>query len=167
MKTSLDCIRDNLIEFYTNILNMIIYLNKYASSTQLNSSTNVVESLSGIGDYLESENVLPILDYLKAAGFLDYAVDHIKKDKITMTVSPIISTFLLQHYFDIYNVITNSDSEKIEKILLLQKMFAPLVTSSVTGSGGPHQQIDYQIYYFFVYDSDSDYKVIYSKIVPF
>ncbi len=136
--------QSDLIAFYTDILNMIIYLNKYSSSNSPTSSqSNVVESISGLNKQIESNNVLPILDYLKAAGFLDYAVDHIKKDKITMTISPVISTFLLQHYFDIHNVYAYYDGDGIEKILLLQKMFAPLITSSISGAGGPHQQIDY------------------------
>jgi hypothetical protein len=88
------------------------------------------------------QNILAVLNYLKFTGFIDYYIDNMKKDKITITISPVISAFLLQYYFEISNVLDNSNNsfsllkdpkhKEDEKILLLQKLF---VTSSLATSG--------------------------------
>ena len=88
------------------------------------------------------QNIIAVMNYLKFTGFIDYYIDNMKKDKITITISPVISAFLLQYYFEISNVLDNSNSsptllkdpkhKEDEKILLLQKLF---VTSSLINPG--------------------------------
>ena len=82
------------------------------------------------------------MNYLKFTGFIDYYIDNMKKDKITITISPVISAFLLQYYFEISNILDNSSNnpsllkdpkhKEDEKILLLQKLF---VSSSMISPG--------------------------------
>jgi hypothetical protein len=164
MKNSLEIMRANLIEHYTNILKTIVYLN---SSSQSNGT--VVESISSLNNHIikkpsevsndentlednhaqpnknsniNQQNILAVMNYLKFTGFIDYYIDNMKKDKITITISPVISAFLLQYYFEISNVLDNSNSspnllkdpkhKEDEKILLLQKLF---VTSSLINPG--------------------------------
>jgi hypothetical protein len=164
MKNSLEVMRANLIEHYTNILKTIVYLN---SSSQSNGT--VVESISSLNNHIikkpsevsndentlednnaqsnknsniNQQNILAVMNYLKFTGFIDYYIDNMKKDKITITISPVISAFLLQYYFEISNVLDNSNSspnllkdpkhKEDEKILLLQKLF---VTSSLINPG--------------------------------
>ncbi len=177
IKNSLDLLRANLIEHYTNILKTIVYLN---SVSQTNGT--IVESISSLTNHIiirpsevtdnedittektttttinednstqpnnnnnnsnNQQSIIAVMNYLKFTGFIDYYIDNMKKDKITITISPVISAFLLQYYFEISNVldssITGSPSllkdpkhKEDEKILLLQKLF---VTSSMVSSG--------------------------------
>ena len=88
------------------------------------------------------QKILAVMNYLKFTGFIDYYIDNMKKDKITITISPVISAFLLQYYFEISNVLDNSSNnpalikdpkhKEDEKILLLQKLF---VSSSMISPG--------------------------------
>jgi hypothetical protein len=167
MKNSLEIMRANLIEHYTNILKTIVYLN---SSSQSNGT--VVESISSLNNHIikkpsevsndennrlednnaqsnnnsisnsNQQNIIAVMNYLKFTGFIDYYIDNMKKDKITITISPVISAFLLQYYFEISNVLDSSNSsptllkdpkhKEDEKTLLLQKLF---VTSSLINPG--------------------------------
>jgi hypothetical protein len=182
MKNSLELMRSNLIEHYTNILKTIVYLNSVSQS-----NGTIVESISslyneivkkpyeitttnketitngeggevtttiednnirsGISDNSNNQqNILAVMNYLKFTGFIDYYIDNMKKDKITITISPVISAFLLQYYFEILNVLDNSNysssllkdpkHKEDEKILLLQKLFvaSSLATSGATGA---------------------------------
>jgi hypothetical protein len=171
MKNSLEIMRSNLIEHYTNILKTIVYLNSFSQS-----NGTVVESVSGLNNHIikkpsevshdenstlednsaqsnnnsniNQQNIIAVMNYLKFTGFIDYYIDNMKKDKITITISPVISAFLLQYYFEISNVLDSSNSsptllkdpkhKEDEKILLLQKLF---VTSSLinTGAAGAAQ----------------------------
>jgi hypothetical protein len=102
---------------------------------------NNIQSSSGSNGN-NQQNILAVMNYLKFTGFIDYYIDNMKKDKITITISPVISAFLLQYYFEISNVLDNSNNshsllkdpkhKEDEKILLLQKLF---VTSSLATSG--------------------------------
>jgi hypothetical protein len=169
MKNSLEIMRSNLIEHYTNILKTIVYLNSFSQS-----NGTVVESISSLNNHIikkpsevsndenntledknaqsnnnsnsnsnsNQQNIIAVMNYLKFTGFIDYYIDNMKKDKITITISPVISAFLLQYYFEISNVLDNSNSsptllkdpkhKEDEKILLLQKLF---VTSSLINPG--------------------------------
>jgi hypothetical protein len=175
VKHSLESMRSNLIEQYTNILKTIIYLNS-ASISQSNGT--IVESILSLYNNViknpseeekESEDntdsklrkdsitndennnqlsnnnqqkIIAVMNYLKFTGFIDYYIDNMKKDKITITISPVISAFLLQYYFEISNVLDNSSNNSAllkdpkhkedEKILLLQKLF---VSSSMISPG--------------------------------
>ena len=127
MGDSLDTMRSNLIDYYTSILKTIVYLNSISQS-----SGAIVESISNLYEKIISDpqevteegppivsttnaqsssrnpqNILSILNYLKFTGFIDYYVDNMKKDKITITISPVISAFLLQYYFEITNMLDN------------------------------------------------------------
>jgi hypothetical protein len=165
--------RANLIEHYTNILKTIVYLNSFSQS-----NGTVVESISSLNNHIikkpsevsndekntlednnaqsnnnsnsnnNQQNIIAVMNYLKFTGFIDYYIDNMKKDKVTITISPVISAFLLQYYFEISNVLDSSNSsptllkdpkhKEDEKILLLQKLF---VTSSLinTGAAGAAQ----------------------------
>lgn len=179
MKNSLESMRSNLIEHYTNILKTIVYLNSVSQS-----NGTIVESISSLYNEIvkkpfeitttnketikngeggreaaatiednnirsssdnsnNQQNILAVMNYLKFTGFIDYYIDNMKKDKITITISPVISAFLLQYYFEILNVLDNSNNssssllkdpknKEDEKILLLQKLF---VASSLATSG--------------------------------
>lgn len=174
IKNSLDLLRANLIEHYTNILKTIVYLN---SVSQTNGT--IVESISSLTNHIiirssevtdnedittgktttttinedsntqpnnnsnNQQSIIAVMNYLKFTGFIDYYIDNMKKDKITITISPVISAFLLQYYFEISNVLDSSITggpsllkdpkhKEDEKILLLQKLF---VTSSMVSSG--------------------------------
>jgi hypothetical protein len=165
MKNSLEIMRSNLIEHYTNILKTIVYLNSFSQS-----NGTVVESVSSLNNHIikkpsevshdenstlednsaqsnnnsniNQQNIIAVMNYLKFTGFIDYYIDNMKKDKITITISPVISAFLLQYYFEISNVLDSSNSsptllkdpkhKEDEKILLLQKLF---VTSSMINPG--------------------------------
>jgi hypothetical protein len=167
MKNSLEIMRANLIEHYTNILKTIVYLNSFSQS-----NGTVVESISSLNNHIikkpsevsndenntledkdaqsnnnsnsnsNQQNIIAVMNYLKFTGFIDYYIDNMKKDKITITISPVISAFLLQYYFEISNVLDSSNSsptllkdpkhKEDEKILLLQKLF---VTSSLINPG--------------------------------
>ncbi len=165
MKNSLEIMRSNLIEHYTNILKTIVYLNSFSQS-----NGTVVESISSLNNHIikkpsevsndenntlednnaqsnnnsniNQQNIIAVMNYLKFTGFIDYYIDNMKKDKITITISPVISAFLLQYYFEISNVLDSSNSspnllkdpkhKEDEKILLLQKLF---VTSSLINPG--------------------------------
>jgi hypothetical protein len=91
----------------------------------------------------QQQKILAVMNYLKFTGFIDYYIDNLKKDKITITISPVISAFLLQYYFEILNVFDNTINSSTllkdpkhkedEKILLLQKLF---VSSSIISPGG-------------------------------
>jgi hypothetical protein len=90
----------------------------------------------------QQQKILAVMNYLKFTGFIDYYMDNLKKDKITITISPVISAFLLQYYFEILNVFDNTINSSTllkdpkhkedEKILLLQKLF---VSSSIISPG--------------------------------
>ncbi len=153
--------RANLIEHYTNILKTIVYLNSVSQS-----NGTIIESIASLNNQIvkksfeskenenittedipqsnNQQNIISILNYLKFTGFIDYYIDNMKKDKITITISPVISAFLLQYYFEILNVLDNSiegsspfkdpKHKEDEKILLLQKLF---VVSSLLSSTGP------------------------------
>jgi hypothetical protein len=167
MKNSLEIMRANLIEHYTNILKTIVYLNSFSQS-----NGTIVESISSLNNHIikkpsevsndenntledkdaqsnnnsnsnsNQQNIIAVMNYLKFTGFIDYYIDNMKKDKITITISPVISAFLLQYYFEISNVLDSSNSsptllkdpkhKEDEKILLLQKLF---VTSSLINPG--------------------------------
>jgi hypothetical protein len=167
MKNSLEIMRANLIEHYTNILKTIVYLNSFSQS-----NGTVVESISSLNNHIikkpsevsnnekntlednnaqsnnnsninnNQQNIIAVMNYLKFTGFIDYYIDNMKKDKVTITISPVISAFLLQYYFEISNVLDSSNSsptllkdpkhKEDEKILLLQKLF---VTSSLINPG--------------------------------
>ena len=43
------------------------------------------------------QKIIAVMNYLKFTGFIDYYIDNMKKDKITITISPVISAFLLQY----------------------------------------------------------------------
>ena len=165
MKISLDNMRFSLIDYYTNILKTIVYLNSISQS-----SGAITESISNLYEQIikdpqevtedgpmtkttnapsassSPQNIISILNYLKFTGFIDYYIDNMKKDKITITISPVISAFLLQYYFEILNVLDISSPgsallkdpkhKEDEKILLLQKLFvvSSLINSSI-GSG--------------------------------
>src|ERR671921_973378 len=145
---TLDTMRSNLIDYYTNILKTIVYLNSISQS-----SGAIVESISNLYEKIicdsqevteegppianttnappsrNPQSILSILNYLKFTGFIDYYVDNMKKDKITITISPVISAFLLQYYFEILNMLDNPNPSSAllkdpkhkedEKILLL------------------------------------------------
>jgi hypothetical protein len=167
MKNSLEIMRSNLIEHYTNILKTIVYLNSFSQSngtvvesvSSLNNhiikkpsevsndenntlEDNNAQSNNNINSNINQQNIIAVMNYLKFTGFIDYYIDNMKKDKITITISPVISAFLLQYYFEISNVLDSSNSsptllkdpkhKEDEKILLLQKLF---VTSSMINPG--------------------------------
>ena len=177
MKKSIEIMKVNLIEHYTNILKTIVYLNSVSQS-----NGTIVESITSLNNEIiknppetsnnkenttkdeisttkeknsdhsnvnnSQQNILAVMNYLKFTGFIDYYIDNMKKDKITITISPVISAFLLQYYFEIGNILDNTSSNHAilkdpkhnddERILLLQKLF---VTSSLatTGAGGANQ----------------------------
>ena len=179
MKHSLESMRSNLIEQYTNILKTIVYLNS-ASVSQSNGTivesilslyNNVIKNPSNEEEDVEErkdnninsklrkdsttndqdnnqlsnnnqQKIIAVMNYLKFTGFIDYYIDNMKKDKITITISPVISAFLLQYYFEISNILDNSSNnpallkdpkhKEDEKILLLQKLF---VSSSMISPG--------------------------------
>jgi hypothetical protein len=173
LKNSMDLMRENLIDQYTCILKTIVYLNSVSQS-----NGTLVESIADLNNHIirksseetdnanvttteemnqsnKQQNILSVMNYLKFTGFIDYYIDNMKKDKITITISPVISAFLLQYYFEIINVLDNPHNsssllkdnkhKEDEKILLLQKLF---VTSSLigpTGSTGTSQStaLDY------------------------
>ncbi len=171
---SLDAMRANLIDYYTNILKTIVYLNSISQS-----SGAIVESISNLYEKIIKDsqdvteegpivsianapssscipqNILSILNYLKFTGFIDYYVDNMKKDKITITISPVISAFLLQYYFEITNMLDNSNPSSAllkdpkhkedEKILLLQKLFvaSSLINSSIAPGASQSSSSDY------------------------
>jgi len=164
--------RANLIEHYTNILKTIVYLNSVSQS-----NGTIIESIASLNNQIvkksseskdnenittedipqsnNQQNILSILNYLKFTGFIDYYIDNMKKDKITITISPVISAFLLQYYFEILNVLDNSiegssllkdpKHKEDEKILLLQKLFVVSSLISSTGATGASQStsLDY------------------------
>ena len=179
MKKSIEILRVNLIEHYTNILKTIVYLNSVSQSngtivesiTSLNNEIikNPVDTYNNkenttkdeisttreknsnhlnVNNNNNQQNILAVMNYLKFTGFIDYYIDNMKKDKITITISPVISAFLLQYYFEIGNILDNASSSQTvikdskhkddERILLLQKLF---VTSSLatTGASGANQ----------------------------
>src|SRR6476660_5906011 len=88
------------------------------------------------------QKIIAVMNYLKFTGFIDYYIDNMKKDKITITISPVISAFLLKYYFEISNILDNSSNNSAllkdpkhkedEKILLLQKL---VVSSSMISPG--------------------------------
>ncbi|MEJ7641651.1 MAG: hypothetical protein WKF36_05580 [Candidatus Nitrosocosmicus sp.] len=114
---SLDTMRSNLIDYYTNILKTIVYLNSISQSggAIVESISNLYEkiikdsqevteegpiaSIANAQSSCNPQSILSILNYLKFTGFIDYYVDNMKKDKITITISPVISAFLLQVLF--------------------------------------------------------------------
>jgi hypothetical protein len=169
VKHSLESMRSNLIEQYSNILKTIIYLNSASQSNGtivesiLSLYNNVIRKSSDESEdninsksntdstndennnqlsYNNQQKIIAVMNYLKFTGFIDYYIDNMKKDKITITVSPVISAFLLQYYFEISNVLDNSSNNSAllkdpkhkedEKILLLQKLF---VSSSMISPG--------------------------------
>ena len=176
VKHSLESMRSSLIEQYTNILKTIIYLNsastlqsngtivesilslynniiKGASEEEDSSANSKLRKESTTNDenynQLSTNNqqkILAVMNYLKFTGFIDYYIDNLKKDKITITISPVISAFLLQYYFEISNVLDNSSNnpallknpkhKEDEKILLLQKLFvsSSLISPGATGA---------------------------------
>lgn len=176
---SLDAMRSNLIDYYTNILKTIVYLNSVSQSNGaiIESISNLYEkvikdsqevtedgpivsttntpSSSSSSSSGNPQSILSILNYLKFTGFIDYYVDNMKKDKITITISPVISAFLLQYYFEITNVLYNSNPSSAllkdpkhkedEKILLLQKLFvaSSLINSSIAPGASQSSSSDY------------------------
>lgn len=176
LNDSLVAMRSNLIDYYTNILKTIVYLNSISQSNGaiIESISNLYEKIiKGTQEVTEGEgpiakttnsssspscnpqNILSILNYLKFTGFIDYYVDNMKKDKITITISPVISAFLLQYYFEITNMLDNSNPgsallkdpkhQEDEKILLLQKLFvaSSLVNSSIAPGASQSSSSDY------------------------
>ncbi len=179
LNDSLVAMRSNLIDYYTNILKTIVYLNSISQSNGA-----IIESISNLYDKIvkdsqevteeepiakttnasssslsssscSPQSLLSILNYLKFTGFIDYYVDNMKKDKITITISPVISAFLLQYYFEITNMLDNSNPgsdllkdpkhQEDEKILLLQKLFvaSSLINSSIAPGASQSSTSDY------------------------
>jgi hypothetical protein len=173
LSDSLVAMRSNLIDYYTNILKTIVYLNSISQSNGA-----IIESISNLYDKIikdsqevteegpiakttnassssNPQSILSILNYLKFTGFIDYYVDNMKKDKITITISPVISAFLLQYYFEITNMLDNSNPssalfkdpkhQEDEKILLLQKLFvaSSLINSSIAPGASQSSSSDY------------------------
>ncbi len=174
LKESLDDMRSNLIDYYTNILKTIVYLNSVSQSNGaiIESISNLYEKIIKDSQEVTEEgpiakttnatstsgnpqSILSILNYLKFTGFIDYYVDNMKKDKITITISPVISAFLLQYYFEITNMLDNSNHspallkdpkhKEDEKILLLQKLFvaSSLINSSIAPGASQSSSSDY------------------------
>lgn len=178
LNDSLVAMRSNLIDYYTNILKTIVYLNSISQSNgaMIESISNLYEKIIKDGQEVTEEgpmakttnasssssssscnpqSILSILNYLKFTGFIDYYVDNMKKDKITITISPVISAFLLQYYFEITNMLDNSNPgttllkdpkhQDDEKILLLQKLFvaSSLVNSSIAPGASQSSSSDY------------------------
>jgi hypothetical protein len=178
LNDSLDSMRSNLIDYYTNILKTIVYLNSISQSNGaiIESISNLYEQVikdsqevteeaptpsttnapsSPSSSSCNPQSILSILNYLKFTGFIDYYVDNMKKDKITITISPVISAFLLQYYFEITNMLDNSNPSSAllknpkhkedEKILLLQKLFvaSSLINSSIAPGASQSSSSDY------------------------
>lgn len=111
------------------------------TSTTTTTSTSR-ETSSNNEENNKQQKILSVMNYLKFTGFIDYYIDNMKKDKITITISPVISAFLLQYYFEILNVLDNTNNNSAvlkdpkhkedEKVLLLQKLF---VSSSMISPG--------------------------------
>ncbi len=172
----LGTMRSNLIDYYTNILKTIVYLNSISQSNGaiVESISNLYEKIikdsqevteegpiasttnaSSSSSSCNPQSILSILNYLKFTGFIDYYVDNMKKDKITITISPVISAFLLQYYFEITNMLDNSNPSSAllkdpkhkedEKILLLQKLFvaSSLINSSIAPGASQSSTSDY------------------------
>ncbi|MER5174910.1 MAG: hypothetical protein ABJB76_11255 [Candidatus Nitrosocosmicus sp.] len=114
------------------------------TTTTINEDSNTQPNNSNSNNNSNNQqSIIAVMNYLKFTGFIDYYIDNMKKDKITITISPVISAFLLQYYFEISNVLDSSITggpsllkdpkhKEDEKILLLQKLF---VTSSMVSSG--------------------------------
>ena len=176
LNDSLFAMRSNLIDYYTNILKTIVYLNSISQSNGalIESISNLYEKIirdtqevteegpiakttnaSSSSSSCNPQSILSILNYLKFTGFIDYYVDNMKKDKITITISPVISAFLLQYYFEITNMLDNSNPsttllkdpkhQEDEKILLLQKLFvaSSLLNSSIAPGASQSSSSDY------------------------
>lgn len=174
LNDSLFAMRSNLIDYYTNILKTIVYLNSISQSNGaiIESISNLYEKIirdtqevteegpiakttNASSSSCNPQSILSILNYLKFTGFIDYYVDNMKKDKITITISPVISAFLLQYYFEITNMLDNSNPsstllkdpkhQEDEKILLLQKLFvaSSLVNSSIAPGASQSSSSDY------------------------
>lgn len=177
LNDSLGAMRSNLIDYYTNILKTIVYLNSISQSNGaiVESISNLYEKIvkdsqevteegpiasttnasSSSSSSCNPQSILSILNYLKFTGFIDYYVDNMKKDKITITISPVISAFLLQYYFEITNMLDNSNPSSAllkdpkhkedEKILLLQKLFvaSSLINSSIAPGASQSSSSDY------------------------
>ena len=175
LNDSLFAMRSNLIDYYTNILKTIVYLNSISQSNGalIESISNLYEKIirdtqevteegpiakttnASSSSSCNPQSILSILNYLKFTGFIDYYVDNMKKDKITITISPVISAFLLQYYFEITNMLDNSNPDTTllkdpkhqedEKILLLQKLFvaSSLVNSSIAPGASQSSSSDY------------------------
>ena len=176
LNDSLGAMRSNLIDYYTNILKTIVYLNSISQSNGaiVESISNLYEKIvkdsqevteegpiasttnaSSSSSSCNPQSILSILNYLKFTGFIDYYVDNMKKDKITITISPVISAFLLQYYFEITNMLDNSNPgsaplkdpkhKEDEKILLLQKLFvaSSLINSSIAPGASQSSSSDY------------------------
>ncbi len=173
LNDSLGAMRSNLIDYYTNILKTIVYLNSISQSNGaiVESISNLYEkiikdsqevteegpiaSTTNASSSCNPQSILSILNYLKFTGFIDYYVDNMKKDKITITISPVISAFLLQYYFEITNMLDNSNPspallkdpkhKENEKILLLQKLFvaSSLINSSIAPGASQSSTSDY------------------------
>ncbi len=176
LNDSLVAMRSNLIDYYTNILKTIVYLNSISQSNGaiIESISNLYEKIINDSQEVSEEgpiakttnassppssfnpqSILSILNYLKFTGFIDYYVDNMKKDKITITISPVISAFLLQYYFEITNMLDNSNPSSAllknpkhkedEKILLLQKLFvaSSLINSSIAPGASQSSSSDY------------------------
>ena len=100
---------------------------------------NNIQSSSGSNGN-NQQNILAVMNYLKFTGFIDYYIDNMKKDKITITISPVISAFLLQYYFEISNVLDNSNNshsllkdpkhKEDEKILTITKIICNIITGN-------------------------------------
>ena len=177
LNDSLFAMRSNLIDYYTNILKTIVYLNSISQSNGAitESISNLYEKIirdtpevteegpiakttnasSSSSSSCNPQSILSILNYLKFTGFIDYYVDNMKKDKITITISPVISAFLLQYYFEITNMLDNPNPSSAllkdpkhkedEKILLLQKLFvaSSLINSSIASGASQSSSGDY------------------------
>ena len=101
----------------------------------------------------QQQKILAVMNYLKFTGFIDYYIDNMKKDKITITISPVISAFLLQYYFEILNVLDNTlnnstllkdpKHKEDEKILLLQKLFVSSIISPGAAGASQSSSIDF------------------------
>jgi hypothetical protein len=133
IKKTIDANENDIIHSVDSIAAIDSSVAKEQSSNTADENNNSIN---------QQQKILAVMNYLKFTGFIDYYIDNMKKDKITITISPVISAFLLQYYFEILNVLDTTHHSSVllkdpkhkedEKILLLQKLF---VSSSMLGPG--------------------------------
>ena len=114
IKKSIEILRVNLIEHYTNILKTIVYLNSVSQSNGI-----IVESITSLNNEIiknsidtasnreniekdeittiskdqdadhsnannNQQNIIAVMNYLKFTGFIDYYIDNIKKTRLQL-----------------------------------------------------------------------------------